>query len=55
MHTKRSKAERREEAEARTHYYSILTDDEKLALCESRRGNSAREVDRITARMEGNE
>jgi hypothetical protein len=45
LHAKRDR--KRSEAEARQRSYKALTRDEKLALCEDRRGKSAREVARL--------
>lgn len=45
------KPSRRDEAEQRQRIYDALTNEEKLALIQTRRGNSRRETLRIDAQM----
>jgi hypothetical protein len=51
LHAKRNS--RRQDAEARHRLYDQLTSIEQIALCDSRRGQSKREVARILKKLQG--
>ena len=51
-HSRRSRQERREQAEARNEATAKLTPKERLTIIRSRPGNSLRERERIIAQIE---